>query len=79
MAAHGVYLMVAAIGVMIPGQVGASEGGFAAAAESLGWTSAQAVAVPLIAHAIQLALIAVGFVVLMSWRGARRAQPPGLD
>ena len=44
LAAHGVYLVIAAIGVMVPGQLGASEGGFSAASESLGWTAAQGLA-----------------------------------
>ena len=64
---HGVYLVVAAIGVMIPGQLGASEGGFAYSAEMLGTTEARAMSIALLAHAIQLALVGVGFVVLALW------------
>lgn len=71
LAVHGVYLVVAAIGVMIPGQLGASEGAFAWSADILGTTVAQAMAIALLAHAIQLAFVAAGFVVLALWRPAR--------
>lgn len=67
LAVHGVYLVVAALGVMIPGQLGASEGGFAYSAEMLGTTEARAMSIALLAHAIQLALVGVGFAVLALW------------
>ncbi|HJL19994.1 MAG TPA: lysylphosphatidylglycerol synthase domain-containing protein [Sandaracinaceae bacterium LLY-WYZ-13_1] len=75
LALHGVYLVIAAIGVMIPGQLGASEGGFAYSAELLDVTVAQATAIALLAHAVQLVLVAAGFVVLALWPSRRRDEP----
>lgn len=71
LAVHGVYLVVAAIGVMIPGQLGASEGAFAWSADILGTSVAQAMSIALLAHAIQLGFVALGFAVLALWRPAR--------
>lgn len=73
LAVHGVYLVIAAIGVMVPGQLGASEGGFAYSAEMLGTTEARAMSIALLAHAIQLALVALGFVILALWPARSRA------
>ncbi|MCA9607881.1 MAG: flippase-like domain-containing protein [Myxococcales bacterium] len=67
LALHGTYLVIAALGVLVPGQIGASEGGFALAAEALGTTEARAIAIALLAHAVQLALVLVGFLVLALW------------
>ncbi len=77
LALHGVYLVVAALGVLIPGQIGASEGGFALAAEALDATVPQATSIALLAHIIQLALTALGFVVLVLWPAekAERKEP----
>ncbi len=72
LALHGVYLVVAAIGVMIPGQLGASEGAFALAAGTLHATVAQATAIALLAHVVQLVLVVTGFVVLALWRSGPR-------
>ncbi|MGE0791662.1 MAG: lysylphosphatidylglycerol synthase domain-containing protein [Sandaracinaceae bacterium] len=77
LALHGVYLVVAALGVMIPGQLGASEWGFVMAAETLGTTEARAAAIALLAHAIQLILVAVGFVLLALWPERRKAPIDG--
>ena len=79
LAVHGLYLVIAALGVLIPGQLGASEGGFAAAHELLGMTEARALAVALLAHAVQLALVALGFIVLAAWPSSARADTPTGD
>ncbi|MBZ0118665.1 MAG: UPF0104 family protein, partial [Sandaracinaceae bacterium] len=76
LAVHGVYLVVAAIGVLVPGQLGASEGGFALAAGVLGAREAQAMSIALLSHAIQLVLVVAGLIVLALWRG-RSGAPPG--
>lgn len=73
LALHGVYLVVAALGVMVPGQIGASEGGFALAADTLGTTVPRAMSIALLAHTIQLLLVGVGFVVLLLWRSPEPA------
>ncbi len=74
LALHGTYLVIAALGVLVPGQIGASEGGFALAAEALGTTEARAISIALLSHACQLALVLVGFLVLALW--PRRAVTP---
>ena len=73
--ADGTYLVIAALGVLVPGQIGASEGGFALAAEALGTDAARAISIALLSHAVQLALVAVGFLVLVLWPG-RKDEPP---
>lgn len=67
LAVHGVYLVVAALGVLVPGQVGASEGGFEAAAATLGTTETRALTIALLAHVVQFALAGVGFAILVLW------------
>lgn len=64
---HGVYLVVAALAVLIPGQIGASEWAFSAAAGSLDTTVARAMSIALLSHAVQLVLVGVGFCVLILW------------
>lgn len=93
LAVHGVYLVVAAVAVMIPGQLGASELGFQMSAEILHTTETRAVAIALLSHAVQITLTVAGFVVLLFWRGPgaarealdpsqideRASRPPSLD
>lgn len=67
LALHGTYLVIAALGVLVPGQIGASEGGFALAAEALGTTEARAISIALLSHGVQLALVLAGFLVLALW------------
>jgi uncharacterized membrane protein YbhN (UPF0104 family) len=73
---EGIYLLVASLGVMIPGQLGASEGGFAAAATSIEASAAQATSIALLAHAVQYVIVLVGFVVLALWPRHREGTPP---
>jgi hypothetical protein len=74
----GAHLVAYAImGVSPAGQIGASEGGFALAAETLAASVPQAMSVALLSHVVQLALVAVGFVVLTTWRPAREAARAG--
>lgn len=67
LAVHGVYLVIAALGVLVPGQVGASEGGFELAAEALGTTGTRALSIALLSHAVQFGVSGVGFLVLALW------------
>jgi len=79
LAVHGVYLVIAAVAVMIPGQLGASELGFQMSADILQTTETRAIAIALLSHAVQIALTAAGFVLLLLWRGpdaAREALDP---
>jgi uncharacterized membrane protein YbhN (UPF0104 family) len=72
-AAQGVHLVMASVAVFVPGQLGAREAAFGLAADALGTTSAAAVTIALLAHASQIALALLGFVVLFSWRLKQRA------
>lgn len=67
LAVQGLNLVAAAVGVLVPGQMGSSEAIFAVAADALGSTAAQAVSIALLAHAVSLAFAAVGLVVLGVW------------
>lgn len=76
LALHGIYLVVAAIGVMIPGQVGATEFTFTRSADALDSTVPQAMSIALLAHLVKLVLVVVGFVVLILWRPPKRDEVP---
>lgn len=67
LAVQGLNLVAAAVGVLVPGQMGSSEAIFAIAADAIGSTAAQAVSIALLAHAVSLAFAAVGLVVLGAW------------
>jgi len=67
LAVQGLNLVAAAVGVLVPGQMGSAEAIFAVAADALGSTGAQAVSIALLAHAVSLAFAAVGLVVLGVW------------
>lgn len=73
--AEGVHLVGAAVGDLIPAQLGATEGNFALAADALHISSASAVSVALLAHLAQLVWVLVGACVPLVWR-ARVATPP---
>ncbi len=67
LAVQGLNLVAAAVGVLVPGQMGSSEAIFAVAADALGSTPAQAVSIALLAHSVSLAFAAIGLVVLGAW------------
>jgi uncharacterized membrane protein YbhN (UPF0104 family) len=79
LALHGVYLVVAALGVMIPGQIGATEFTFTRTADALHSTVPQAMSIALLAHLVQLLLVIAGFVVLIFWRPPKPPPPPPTD
>ena len=74
LAVQGTNLVAAAIGVLVPGQIGSSEGVFMLAATALGTTEARATSVALIAHTSAIAWAIVGLVLLSVWR-SRAATP----
>ena len=79
--AEGVHLVGAAVGDLIPAQLGAIEGNFTLAASALGLTAAKAVSIALIAHLAQLAWVIVGSLVPIVWPQAAttsstQAAPP---
>jgi hypothetical protein len=67
----GVSLVGGAIGDMVPGQLGASDGAFALAAGTLGITAADGVAIAMTQHVVQLAWGALGFALPFVWRSSR--------
>lgn len=66
---QGVNLVAAAVGVLMPGQLGSSEAIFALAADALGTEQANAATIAMAAHLCALTWAAVGLVVLFVWRG----------
>lgn len=68
---QGTNLVAAALGVLVPGQIGSSEGVFMLAAEALGTSPARATSVALLAHVSGLTWTAAGLLVLLFWRPPR--------
>ncbi len=66
--AQGVNMIGLAVGVLVPGQVGATDGAFALSSDALGMTQAQALAVAMLVHALQVIAIFVGTLTPMLWR-----------
>ena len=73
LAVQGVNLVAAALGVMVPGQLGTAELVFRQSAEALGTDHATAVAIALLARVPQLTWVGTGLVVLLVWQARRRA------
>lgn len=67
LAVQGLNLVAAAVGVLVPGQLGSSEVIFALAADALGTTPAQAVSIALLAHTVSLAFAGMGLTLLAGW------------
>jgi hypothetical protein len=79
LAVQGTNLVAAAVGVLVPGQIGSSEGVFMLAADALGTTEARATSVALLAHASSITWAAAGLLLLFTWRArtAPAAPPEG--
>ncbi|HZI15078.1 MAG TPA: lysylphosphatidylglycerol synthase transmembrane domain-containing protein [Myxococcus sp.] len=65
---QGLYLCALAVGSLVPGQVGVSDGAFALAADVLDTTAARAMAVALLGHVVQLLFVVVGALTPLVWR-----------
>jgi len=74
--AQGVNMVALAVGVLVPGQLGATDGAFALSAEALGTTMPRALAIALVAHVLQVIWIAVGTLVPIVWRARVRDAAP---
>lgn len=72
----GVALVGGTLGDSVPAQVGVSDLTFAAASHALGIPPQDAVAIALVAHAVQMAWIAVGLVVPLIWHDRGMAPRP---
>ncbi|MCE9673111.1 flippase-like domain-containing protein [Myxococcus stipitatus] len=65
---QGLYLCALAVGSLVPGQVGVSDGAFALAAGVLDTTAARAMSVALLNHLVQLVFVAAGALTPLVWR-----------
>jgi hypothetical protein len=63
-AVQGLNLVAAAVGVLVPGQLGSAEAIFALAADALGTTPAMAVSIALLAHTVSLGFASIGLSLL---------------
>ncbi len=82
LAAQGVAMVANAVGVMVPGGLGTTDGAFSLAAELLGTSVAQATAVALLMRANQLVWLGIGSVLLFTVPRRRPRDPeasPGVD
>lgn len=70
MLAFGVSLVGGAVGDMVPGQLGASDGAFAVAAPILGITAANGVAIAMTLHVVQLGWGLVGWTLPLVWKSS---------
>jgi len=64
---EGIHLVGAALGELIPGQLGATEGNYTLAAGALALPVASAVAIALLAHISQLVWVLAGSLVSVTW------------
>ncbi|MBK6460305.1 MAG: flippase-like domain-containing protein [Myxococcales bacterium] len=67
-AAFGAQLVAATAAVFVPGQLGAREAAFSLSADALGTTPVLAGSISITAHAVQLGLSGVSFVLLLALR-----------
>lgn len=75
-AAFGAQLVAATAAVFVPGQLGAREAAFSLSADALGTTPLLAGTISIVAHAVQLGLSAVSFVVLLALLAVRVGRVP---
>jgi hypothetical protein len=80
-AAEGVHLVAMAVGVLVPGGLGTTEGAFGLAADLLDTTVARATATALLMRCMQIAWVLVGALVALLPRAAPPSAPtsPCLD
>lgn len=73
---QGINLIAAAVGVLMPGQLGSSEAVFAMAADALGTDRASAMTIALAAHLVALSWAILGLVLLFAWRNREATGGP---
>lgn len=71
---QGLNLISLSVGALVPGQVGVSEGAFVLSANAIGATEAKAMAIALLAHVLQVAVIPLGALTPVLWK-VRRPEP----
>lgn len=76
LAAEGVNLVAAAVGVLVPGGFGTTDGAFTLAADLLRATVLQATAMALLLRVAQILWLAAGSLILFSVRAAPKVEDP---
>lgn len=72
-AAEGVHLVAIAVGVLVPGGLGTTEGAFTLATDLLGTTAARATTLALLMRCMQIVWVFLGSVVAIATRGDARS------
>lgn len=75
LAVQGVSMIGSAVGAFVPAQIGAADGAFALAASALDTTVAKAMSISLLAHATRPFWLAVGSLVVVTWRSRPTLAP----
>jgi hypothetical protein len=73
-AAEGVHLVAMAVGVLVPGGLGTTEGAFTLANDLLGTTAARATALALLMRCMQIVWVLLGSIVALFTRGDARPE-----
>ncbi|WP_244224432.1 lysylphosphatidylglycerol synthase domain-containing protein [Corallococcus sicarius] len=68
---QGLYLVALAMGSLVPGQVGVTDGMFSLAAGAMGTSAAKAMSIALLAHAVQAVFVLVGALTPLVWRARK--------
>ena len=66
--AQGLHLVSMAVGSLVPGRFGVSDGAFALSASAFGTTTAKAMSIALLAHGLQVLLVLVGSLTPLVWK-----------
>ncbi|WP_239014878.1 lysylphosphatidylglycerol synthase transmembrane domain-containing protein [Archangium violaceum] len=66
--AQGLNMVALAVGTLVPGQFGVSDGAFALSAQVFGTTTAKAVSIALLAHVVQVLFVLVGSLTPLVWK-----------
>ncbi|HYO52715.1 lysylphosphatidylglycerol synthase transmembrane domain-containing protein [Archangium sp.] len=72
--AQGLNLVAMAVGALVPGQFGVSDGAFAMSARAFGTTTAKAMSIALLTHVMQVLFVLVGSLTPLVWK-ARTPSP----
>jgi hypothetical protein len=72
---QGLNLVGTSLGDLIPGQIGVTDGAFALGSAALGITVADAIAIAVLAHFIQLCWVLLGSLVPLAWKPTAGAAP----
>lgn len=68
---QGLNLISLAVGALVPGQLGVSEGAFVLSSAALGTTGAKAMSIAVLAHLVQVMMIPIGALTPLVWKARR--------